>query len=136
MAGQNGRQRAYTELPYVTVGTARLPNAFSEEQSRMLAIELTVSLPGARIVDVASSIPLPGYTALLRGLLNGLQLDQVEEAAQGLEGHLCGPLLRPTIAALQKAVAASTHGTGTASANGAAALRETVPTPTSPRSGR
>ncbi len=124
MAGQNGRQRAYTELPYVTVGTARLPNAASDEQARILTIELTVSLPDGHIVDVASTISLPGYTALLRSLLNGLQINQVEEAAQDLEGHLCGPLLKPTIAALQKAVASA-----------APAVREAAPLPISPRSG-
>ena len=96
------------ELPYVAVGTARLPAAASDEQTRILTIELTVSLPDGRIVGVASTIPLPGYIALLRGLLSGLKMNQVEAAAQDLEGHLYGPLLRPTIAALQKAAAATT----------------------------
>ncbi len=127
MARQNGRQEARAELPYVTVGTARLTNAASEEQTRILTIELTVSQPDGHIVDVASTIPLPGYTALLRGLLNGLQMNQVEEAAQDLEGHLCGPLLKPTIAALQKAAAASTTAT---------AAQEAHPLPVSPRSGQ
>ncbi len=126
MAGQNGRQESCPELPYVVVGTARLPNAASDEQARILTIELTVSLPDGRIVDVASTIQLPGYTALLRGLLNGLQMSQVEEAAQDLEGHLCGPLLKPTISALQKAAT---------SANAAPAVWEAAPLPTSPRSG-
>lgn len=107
MAGQNGRQKTCLELPYIAVGTARLPNTASDEQVRTLTIELTISLPGNRIVDVASTILLPGYTALLRGLLNGLQVSQIEEAAQDLNGHLSGPFLKPTIAALQKAAAAA-----------------------------
>lgn len=125
MESQNGRHEARVELPYVAVGTARLPAAASDEQTRILTIELTVSLPDGRIVDVASTIPLPGYTALLRGLLSGLQMNQVEEAARQLEEHLCGPLLKPTIAALQKAAA---------SANAAAAVREAAPPATSPGS--
>ena len=108
MAGQNGRQESCPELPYVAVGTARLPNAASDEQTRILTIELTVSLPDGHIVDVASTIPLPGYIALLQSLFKGLQVNQVEEATQHLGEHLGGPLLRPTIAALQKAAAATT----------------------------
>ena len=125
MANQSGRQPPCAQLPYVAVGTARLPSGASDEQARILTIELTVSLPDGRIVDVASTIPLPGYTALLQGLLSGLQLNQVEEAARQLEEHLCGPLLKPTIAALQKAAA---------SANAAAGLREAAPPATSPGS--
>ena len=123
MESQNGRHEARVELPYVAVGTARLPAAASDEQTRILTIELTVSLPDGRIVDVASTIPLPGYIALLRGLLSGLKMNQVDAAAQDLEGHLYGPLLRPTIAALQKAAAAST--------NAAAAMQEAAPLPNS-----
>ena len=126
MVRQNGRQETRAELPFVTVGTARLPNAASEEQARILTIELTVSRPDGHIADVASTIQLPGYTALLRGLLVGLQMSQVEEAAQDLEAHLCGPLLRPTISALQKAAA---------SANTAAFLQEAAPRPLAPGSG-
>ncbi|MCH8009322.1 MAG: DUF3870 domain-containing protein [Chloroflexi bacterium] len=126
MANQSGRQPPCAQLPYVAVGTARLPSGASDEQARILTIELTVSLPDGRIVDVASTIPLPGYTALLQGLLSGLQLNQVEEAARQLEEHLCGPLLKPTIAALQKAASAS--------ANSAAAVREAAPPATSPGS--
>ena len=125
MAHPSGRQPPCAQRPYVAVGTARLPSGASDEQARILPIELTVSLPDGRIVDVASTIPLPGYTALLQGLLSGLQLNQVEEAARQLEEHLCGPLLKPTIAALQKAAA---------SANAAAAVREAAPLPISPDS--
>ena len=127
MAG-NERQESCPELPFVAVGTARLPSAASEDPARILTIELTVRLPDGHIVEVASTIALPGYIALLRGLLNGLQLNQVDEAAQHLGEHLCGPLLRPTIAALQKAAAAST--------NAAAAMQAAAPLPNSrvPRS--
>ena len=127
MASQNGRHETCAELPFIAVGTARLPNAASEEQARILTIEITVSQPDGHIVDVASTIQLPGYIALLRGLLNGLQMNQVEEATHDLEAHLCGPLLRPTISALQKAAAAST--------NVAAAAQKAAPPPTSPPSG-
>ena len=113
------------ELPYIAVGTARLPAASSEEQAWILTIELTVSLPDGRIVDVASTIPLPGYIAMLQTLFKGLQVNQVEEATQHLGEHLGGPLLRPTIAALQKAAA---------SANAAAFLQEAAPPPISPGS--
>ena len=111
------------ELPYVAVGTARLPTAASDEPARILTIELTVSLPDGHIVGVASTIPLPGYIAMLQGLFKGLQVNQVEEAAQHLGEHLGGPLLRPTIAALQKAAAALT--------NAAAGEQEAAPLPNS-----
>jgi hypothetical protein len=68
-------------------------------------IELSVDSEDGRIVDVATTLLLPGYTALLRSLLVGRRLDEVECAARKLSAHLRGPLLRPSIAALAKAVA-------------------------------
>lgn len=66
-------------------------------------VELTVARSDGRIIDVATTIPLPGYGELLRRLLTGHKLSQFNEAGQRLCEYLRGPLLRPTIAALRNA---------------------------------
>lgn len=86
------------------MGNARLPKGIDGGQPSSLMIELALDSDDSRIVDVATSVALPGYAALLRSLLIGRRLDEVECAAQTLSVHLRGPLLKPTIAALANAV--------------------------------
>ncbi len=88
----------------IVLGSARLPKGMGGDEPSALMVELTVDSEGERIVDVATTLLLPGYTALLRSLLVGRRLSEVECAAQQLSARLCGPLLRPTIAALANAV--------------------------------
>ncbi len=95
-------------LAFVTVGTARLPKSIAAEQSGPLIVELTLDSDGKRIVDVATSVSLPGYIALLRELLIGSEVDDLGAVIERVSGHYRGPLLRPTIAALRNAVANNT----------------------------
>jgi len=92
-------------LAFVTIGIARLPKSIAGEQSGPLIVELTLDPEGKRVVDVATSISLPGYIALLRNLLIGSQVDDLDSVVQRVCDHYRGPLLRPTVAALRNAVA-------------------------------
>src|SRR3990172_11012595 len=94
------------QLPFVAVGSARLPRSFAGNQASPLMVELVFD-PAGSILDVATSIPLPGYTALLKRLLIGHGLAEIERLVQDLCLRYRGPLLRPTIAALANAVANS-----------------------------
>jgi hypothetical protein len=94
-------------LAFVTVGTARLPKSIAGEQSGPLIVELALDSEGKRIVDVATSISLPGYIALLRNLLIGSDANELGPVLERVSEHFRGPLLRPTIAALRNAVANS-----------------------------
>ena len=96
--------QAAKELCCVALGGARLPKAFVAEQSGVLIVELVLDSWAGPIVDVATTIPLPGHSALLRTLLVGRRLDGVAGALQILSAQLRGPLLKPTIAALANAV--------------------------------
>ena len=95
---------APARLCLVVMGNARLPKSMYGEQPGSLMIELAFDSDDGRIVDVATSIALPRYAALLRSLLIGRRLDEVERAAKTLAEYLRGPLLKPTIAALASAV--------------------------------
>ena len=94
--------------PLIVLGSARLPKSIGGEEPSAVLIELTVDSADGRVVDVAATIALPGYVSLLRTLVIGRRLDEVEGAAQELNAYLRGPLLKPTIAALAKA---ATYGT-------------------------
>jgi hypothetical protein len=98
-------------LAFVTVGTARLPKSIAGEQSGPLIVELALDSEGKRIVDVATSISLPAYIALLRDLLIGSEVDDLGAVVQRVSEHFRGPLLRPTIAALRNAVANNRNDT-------------------------
>lgn len=100
-----GIPSAEPAAPFVTVGAARLPRSVAGELSSPLIVELTLDCDGKRIVEVATSMSLPGFTALLRKLLIGTRVDQLEAAIQRISRHYRGPLLRPTIAALRNAAA-------------------------------
>ena len=102
---------------FVSVGSARLPKTVSGDGPGVLMIELILDSEAGRIVEVAATIPLPGYAALLRSLLVGQRMDEVEAVARRLSGQFRGPLLRPTIAALASAVS---NGTGHAETEGEA----------------
>lgn len=91
------------EPSLIVLGSARLPKGLGGTEPSALMIELSVDAEEGRIADVATTLLLPGYTALLRSLLVGRRLDEVEGAAQQLSGRLRGALLRPTIAALANA---------------------------------
>lgn len=92
-------------LPIVAVGIARLPRAIVGDGGQPLMIELTVDLPAGLISAVSATVALPGYQALLQGLLVGTHIDQAEAAAQRIAQHFRGPLLRPTLAAVANALA-------------------------------
>ena len=96
--------------PFIVVGTARLPQSMGGEHTSPLMVELVLDPRDGCILDVATTIALPGYTALLRRLLIGRRLDDVESLGQDLCARYRGPLLRPTIAALANAVANSKNG--------------------------
>ena len=100
------------EIPHVVIGAARLPASIAGEHSQALMVEITLDRPRGCITGVATSIPMPGYTAFLRGLLIGHRLEAVESVTWRLCRHLRGPLLRSTVAALKSA--ARTHDIDTA----------------------
>jgi hypothetical protein len=91
--------------PILAVGIARLPRAVAGESGAPLMVELTVDHSDGVISDVATTVPLPGYTALLKGVLIGVTLDRAEAALRRVASRLCGPLLKPTIAAVANAAA-------------------------------
>ena len=97
------------DLPFIAIGTARLPKSVGGDQGSLL-LELVLDSNAGCVIDVASTVLLPGYTGLLRRLLIGCRLDQVEEVARDLAAHFQGPLLRPTIAALTNAAANVKNG--------------------------
>lgn len=99
-----------TSLPFVAVGAARLPRSISGEQPSYLMLELVLNSADGSITDVATSVALPGHTALLKRLLLGRALDDVEAIARNLCAYYRGPLLRPTVAALANAVANTRNG--------------------------
>ncbi|MBI4571025.1 MAG: hypothetical protein HY723_03675 [Chloroflexi bacterium] len=94
-----------SELPIVAVGIARLPRTVVGDGGQPLMIELTVEPPAGLISAVAATVSLPGYTALLQGLLVGTHIDQAEAAVHRIALRLRGPLLRPTLAAVANALA-------------------------------
>ncbi|OGO49394.1 MAG: hypothetical protein A2148_06825 [Chloroflexi bacterium RBG_16_68_14] len=96
----------------VVLGSARLPKGIGGNEASALMIELSIDSEDGRIEEVATTLLLPGYTALLRSLLIGRRLDEVEGAAQQLGARLRGALLRPTVAALANAVSHGTHREG------------------------
>ena len=89
---------------YGVVGTARLPRTVAGEQAAPLMIELLIDSRSGAIIDVAVTIQLPGYQALLQRLV-GSRLADVEAAGRALFASYRGPLVRPTLAALANAVA-------------------------------
>jgi hypothetical protein len=92
------------EHSIIAHGAARLPKTLAGEATGSLILELLLDSAGARVLDVATTIALPGYTALLRAVLVGRSLDEVEAAGRAFAERYRGPLLRPTIAALTNAV--------------------------------
>ena len=86
----------------VAVGTARLPASVGGAE--VLAIELAVDAATNEIVEIVSTFQLPNYAALLRRLFVGRQLGDIDKGVQELGARLRGPLLRPTQAAITKAV--------------------------------
>ena len=108
--GDRMNHQAEKTLSYpllVVMGCARLPKAVLGDVTGTLMIELSLDSQAGRIVGVGATVPLPGYRRLLRRLLIDRHLNEVECVAQGLQEHLRGPLLKPTIAALLNAVANS-----------------------------
>ena len=53
----------------IAIGSARLPKTITGAEAGALLVELSFS--DGCIADVATTLPLPGYTALLRSLLVG-----------------------------------------------------------------
>ncbi len=93
----------------IAVGAARLPRAVGGACGSLM-VELVLDPADSSILDVATTISLPGYTALLKRLLIGRRLDDVGAVARDLCARCRGPLLRPTIAALANAAANSNSG--------------------------
>ena len=98
---------AQVDLPVIVVGSGRLPKAVAGDDAGSLMVELQLDPRGGRILDVATTVSLPGYTRLLQSLLIGRRPDEIEHVAQQLGTVLRGPLLKPTVAALMNAVANS-----------------------------
>lgn len=95
------------QLPFIVAGSARLPRSIAGEQASPLMVELVLDPRDRCILDVATTISLPGYAALLQRLLIGRRVDEAEAVARNLCTRYRGPLLRPTIAALANAVSNS-----------------------------
>jgi hypothetical protein len=93
-----------TEQFVIAHGAARLPKTLVGESTVALIVELFLDAGGVRILDVAATISVPGYTTLLRRLLVGRSLDEIDAASKAFAERYRGPLLRPTIAALTNAV--------------------------------
>jgi hypothetical protein len=90
----------------VVFGAARLPRALAGEQGGSLVLELSIEPRSGRILELATTIGLPGYRAVLQRLLIGRRISDAEViASRELPAHCCGPLLKPTAAALANALA-------------------------------
>jgi len=100
-----GSSLVCAEPALVVVGSARLPQSLAHQQPTALLLELGLDAQGECIVDVTTSISLPGCNALLRQLLVGKRLEELGGAIEQLRARLRGPLLKPTIAALVNAIA-------------------------------
>ena len=100
MAGSESEQED-VDPAMVVVGSARLPQSLA---SPALFIELELDPCDGHIRHIATSIGLPGYNALLRQLLVGHGLEEVQAAIERFRALYRGPLLKPTIAALANAV--------------------------------
>ncbi len=96
-----------SDADFVVLGSAHLPKALTGGQSSSLLVEIVFDSQERRIINVATTIALPGYVALLRSLLVGRRLEEVDGVTEELSAHLRGPLLRPTLAALTNAVSNS-----------------------------
>jgi hypothetical protein len=102
------RTRAEDEraVPLVVHGIARLPKVCGGvEQPQPLILELVLEVGTQRITDVSTNIPFAGYLSLLRRLLIGRFVDDIEQQIlPSLNDHCRSPLLKPTVAALHQAV--------------------------------
>ncbi len=107
-----------SSIPFIAVSTARLPKTVAGDQPGILMVELAVDSPDRHIVDIATTVTLPSYSDLLRRLLIGRPLGEVECATPEICSHLRGPLLKPTIAALASAVANAANRAATAGPGG------------------
>ena len=96
--------RSTRDGAFLAVGSARLPKMLSGDLAGVLLVELSLDPKTGHIVDVAASVPLPGYAELLRRLLVGRRLSEAQLAFDELGQHLRGPLLKPTVAALVNAL--------------------------------
>ena len=88
----------------IAVGSARLPKSVCGEQLSTLIVEFVLDSQNDCVVDVATTIPLPGYAEMLRSLIIGRRLDEVEGMARVFSAHLRGPFLKPTLAAVADCV--------------------------------
>jgi hypothetical protein len=93
------------DLFQIAIGTARLPNSITSDGGRAFLIELLVDAKNSRIIDLSATLPLPHYVSILRSLLIGRAVSEVEEVCRRLATYVRGPLLRPTAAALANAAA-------------------------------
>jgi hypothetical protein len=88
----------------VLVGSARLPEPIRSSTDRVLLVELSIDTHTGRVTGVGTTMPLPGYNALLQSILVGRPLAELANVASELLEQLRGPLLRPTMAALVSAL--------------------------------
>ena len=93
-------------VPVVVHGIARLPKVCGgNEQPQPLIVELVLDPDGQRITNVSTNFPFDGYLSLLRRLLIGRYVEDIQQqVVPYLPDHCRSPLLKPTLAALQQAL--------------------------------
>ena len=89
----------------LVLGVARLPRQLSGEHGPSLMLELAVDTEGGLIVDVATNVNLPAYNALLREVLVGRRLADVDLCGREFAARCRCALVKPTVAALASAAA-------------------------------
>ena len=78
----------------------------------VLLLEIAYHAGDRCILDIATTLSLPGYTALLQQLLIGRPIDDALQAAAALVDHYHGPLSKATLSAIANAIANSHDGSG------------------------
>lgn len=85
-------------------GMARLPSQLSGEHGLALMLELGIDTEQGVIADVSTNMNLPQYDALLREVLIGRRLADVDACADEFAARCRCPLAKPTLAALRNAL--------------------------------
>lgn len=95
---------AKRSFPLIALGTARVSNGLLGPGNPLLMVELVVDPEPLSIIDADSNVALPGYSALLKGALRGRTTDDRSVILREISSSLSGPLLKPTLAAVRRAL--------------------------------
>ena len=93
----------YATSSIIFVGLARLPQPHVSAESA-LAVEIEVALPTRQILDVNSTVQLPGLSRLLKEVLVGECVDDARKALLELEVRYSAPFTAALCVAVDRAV--------------------------------